>query len=136
MKIILKIEKGDKVIIIVEVLLSNGQIKYMSIQKSPYENSAIVIVNANKFLELWKNEPNSGSGHYEIANGNPETWRKDKKYLDAEIGFAQGQNNPVPLPEVSFYEAGFIKMCPEHVKFTNGVIEFALISFLKRKFDR
>lgn len=64
--------------IVFEVLLSNGQIKYMSIQKSPYENSAIVIVNANKFLELWKNEPNSGSGHYEIANGNPETWRKTR----------------------------------------------------------
>ena len=102
--------------IVFEVYVLNNQIRYMSIQKSPSENEnrAIVVVDAEKFLELWKKEPNSI--HYEISHGNPETWRKDKKYPYAESDFSQGENSPVLLAEVSFSSS-----TPAHIGFTDGI---------------
>ncbi len=107
--------------IVFEVPLMDGRVIYMSPRKTAAlnEKRCVVIVDAKKFLDLWRIEPNSG--HYEIANGNPETWRNDKKYPNAELGFSQGRNNPVPLAEVAFFKAGSINLCQNHVRFTDGV---------------
>jgi hypothetical protein len=75
---------------------------YMSIKVTEYNNnsSGIVIVDAQKFLQVWKNEPYSIHG--ELSNGNPQTWPKDRKYPAAEKGFSFGYKNPVPLAYVSY----------------------------------
>lgn len=107
--------------VVFEVLISKGRTVYMSASETNYENDnrAIVIVNAKKFLDLWKNDPHSE--HHKIANGNPATWRRDKKYLDAERGFGYGESNPVPLANASFFEANPIVSSRQYIRFTNGV---------------
>jgi hypothetical protein len=64
------------------------------------DHSAVVMVQAERFLELWRNEPNSI--HREQSFGTAETWRRDYKFHHAEDGFSHGQGNPVPLAYVSF----------------------------------
>ncbi len=74
----------------------------MSIEVSDYgrENYGIVVVDAEKFLRLWRAEPNSI--HRAEANGTPETWPSDYKYKYAVDGFSHGRENPVPLADVCF----------------------------------
>lgn len=50
---------------------------YMSMQTSEYKmhHSSIVLVDAEKFLQLWRNDPNGI--HYDIASGNPKTWPQE-----------------------------------------------------------
>ncbi len=100
-----------------EVPLQGNQKVYMSIARTNFQNEdrCIVVVNASKFLALWRNEP--CSIHLEQSSGTPETWVKDKKYTDAVTGFSYGIINPVPVPDV---------VCNDHnsskyVAFTNGV---------------
>ncbi|MDD4506185.1 MAG: hypothetical protein PHE60_07435 [Sulfurospirillaceae bacterium] len=75
---------------------------YMSFDLRPHMSDtwAAVIVDSTKFLDLWRNE--HYSVHREFSMGNPDIWRHDKKYPDAEIGFQMGLENPVPLAYVSF----------------------------------
>ncbi|MBI5936608.1 MAG: hypothetical protein HY850_02040 [Betaproteobacteria bacterium] len=73
----------------------------MSMKVTDYnkDKSGIVIVDSEKFLELWRNEPYSI--HSAEANGNPQLWPQDRKYELAAKGFSHGQGNPVPLAYVS-----------------------------------
>ena len=51
----------------------------------------VVIVKADKFVQLWSLEPNK-------FNGNPISDRIEQKKYDAAIeGFSYGISNPVPL---------------------------------------
>lgn len=86
--------------IIFKVPIPHRQPVYMSILIGylSCENS-VVVVDAAKFLQLWRN--NRHSLHSEVAEGNPETWVNDYKYHYAETGFATGASNPVPLADVS-----------------------------------
>lgn len=102
---------------IFEVPLQGDQKVYMSIARTNFQNDdrCIVVVNAAKFLALWRKEP--CSIHLEQSMGTPETWIKDKKYPDAITGFSYGIKNPVPVPDVVCNDNnGF-----EYVAFTNGV---------------
>jgi len=72
---------------------------FMSID-ADVKNFSIVVVDAQKFLNLWRDDPYIT--HQQVANGTPETWRKDRKYNDAERGFSKGRDNPVPITKVSY----------------------------------
>lgn len=76
----------------------------------------VVEVDAKRFVEFWRNtiDPN----HYELANGNILTWRKDKKYSKAEEGFSHGEINPVPLAIVNCSTFANAKA---HINFSNGI---------------
>jgi len=50
------------------------------------KNNGIIILHREDFLKLWKNEPNPINN--ELNKGNPEIWRKDFKYKEAERGFS------------------------------------------------
>lgn len=63
------------------------------------EDQAVLVLDPAKFLQLWRNEPDSI--HTAIANGNPTSWRKDYKFHLATDGFSRGQDNPVPISDVS-----------------------------------
>lgn len=71
----------------------------MKVPECGGEKSGIVIVDSEKFLQLWRNEPHSI--HRAEANGNPQTWPHDYKYSEAVKGFSYGYDNPVPLAFVS-----------------------------------
>lgn len=73
---------------------------YMSIRPSNFQNEerCVVVVNSEKFLSLWRNEPHSI--HAEQSFGNTTTWKNDRKFMAAEKGFSFGKGNPVPLAEV------------------------------------
>jgi len=88
--------------IIFTVPLPNMDVAYMSMTITEYgrENSAVVIVDAQKFLHLWQSDPYGA--HAELANGTPFTWPNDYKYDRAVAGFSHGRANPVPLPDISF----------------------------------
>lgn len=75
---------------------------FMSVDVNEYsrEHYGIVIVDAEKFLHLWRSELRSI--HSAVANGSPETWSNDYKYKYAVDGFAWGRKNPVPLADISY----------------------------------
>lgn len=87
--------------VVFTVLLPNRPPVFMSMRAMNYNNdkSGVVIIDASKFLELWRNDPYSI--HRTEANGNPQTWPNDCKYGKATEGFAHGYKNPVPLAYVS-----------------------------------
>jgi hypothetical protein len=62
----------------------------------------VVIVDAKKFLALWRAGPEGLQR--DIANGNPETWRHDRRFIDATDGFSYGFKNPVPLAQVGYFD--------------------------------
>ncbi|WP_123103016.1 plasmid fertility inhibition factor family protein [Acidithiobacillus sulfuriphilus] len=121
--------------LIFSVPLPNHPPVFMSMKVTEYnsDKSGVVIVDSEKFLQLWRNEPYSI--HREQANGNPETWPNDYKYLAAAKGFSHGYDNPVPLAHVSHgkgtrtivsYKFLWFGRCERqeqfhHVGFTNGV---------------
>lgn len=119
--------------IIFTVPLPNMDPAYMSMTITEYgmENSAVVIVDAQKFLHLWRSDPYGT--HAELANGTPLTWPNDYKYDRAVAGFSHGRANPVPLPDISFgtaprpTDASYQKSRTngseqvEYIAFTNGI---------------
>jgi hypothetical protein len=62
----------------------------MSVAQTPYENEhrGVVIVDARKFLNLWRADPYKP--HQQIATANPHTWRQDRKFTAAAEGFSYG----------------------------------------------
>jgi hypothetical protein len=74
---------------------------FMRISRTNYGNNerAVVEVDGDKFLSLWRSEPYSI--HADIAHGTPLTWEKDYKFHHAEDGFSRGPENPVPLATVT-----------------------------------
>jgi hypothetical protein len=89
---------------IFSVSLADREPVFMSVAETPYENEhrGVVTVDARKFLRLWRAQPDGLQ--QEIAQGNPETWRQDRKFPAAAEGFSYGFTNPVPLPEVEYAE--------------------------------
>ena len=85
---------------IFELKRDNNQPAYMSVACTNHMNDEryVVVVDSNKFLQLWKNEPNPSHKHLNF--GNKETWEADYKYHYAEQGFSYGKINPVPLAEI------------------------------------
>lgn len=75
---------------------------FMSTKIAEYglENFGIVIVDAQKFMRLWRADPRGRQRH--LANGNPATWAIDTKYHFANDMFSEGRENPVPLANVGF----------------------------------
>lgn len=84
-----------------EVPLPNNTSVFMSVQGTPYNNDkrGVVIVDSEKFLGLWKNDPHNI--HHWESHGNPKTWISDRKYPEAVKGFSYGKDNPVPLATIS-----------------------------------
>ncbi|MEI8620031.1 hypothetical protein P4S66_03705 [Pseudoalteromonas sp. B129b] len=134
---IIHCKAGNKITF--EIPISNDRKVYMSVEKSNYCNDerCVVLVESNKLLELWRNEPYSI--HREQSMGNPTTWSHDRKYGQAKRGFSFGIENPVPLADVTCGEAtknhpiykrkfllfktliGIEKEQIEYVAFTNGI---------------
>ena len=104
---LITIEKryGTTTMAIFSVSLADRKPVFMSVAETPYENEnrGVVMVDARKFLRLWRAQPDGL--HQEIAQGNPETWRQDRKFTAAAEGFSEDFANPVPLPEVEYTEA-------------------------------
>lgn len=102
---------------------------FMSFKGSEEEaQTRVAIVDASVFLNLWRASPYAL--HADIANGNPRTWKKDYKYTDAENGFREGFDNPVPLGLVSYentpHKGIWTKLVsrnivPGSVSFTDGI---------------
>src|SRR5919106_3451859 len=103
---LITIEKryGTTTIAIFSVSLADRKPVFMCVQETPYENEhrGVVMVEARKFLKLWRADPYKT--HQEIARGNPHTWRQDRKFTAAAEGFSEGFKNPVPLPQVGYSE--------------------------------
>ena len=72
---------------------------YMRVSRSNYRNdlSAVVIVDASRFLELWRSP---GSSHEDVAHMAEDTWPTDYKFAGAANGFSKGSSNPVPLADI------------------------------------
>jgi hypothetical protein len=60
---------------------------FMSMPPCDVEGSlrSVVVVRAQTFLAAW--QANSNNIHAVIANGNPATWIKDRKFHEAAKGF-------------------------------------------------
>ena len=72
---------------IFSVPLAGREPVFMCVVETPYENEhrGVVMVDARKFLGLWRAQPDGL--HREIAWGNPDTWRQDRKFTSAAEGF-------------------------------------------------
>ncbi|MBK4737809.1 plasmid fertility inhibition factor family protein [Noviherbaspirillum pedocola] len=62
------------------------------------ENDVVVMVDAEKFLALWRKHPNELFRSF--AMGDPDVWRRDYKFAEAADGFLNNHTNPVPLIDV------------------------------------
>ncbi|MBA3537617.1 MAG: hypothetical protein H0T84_13585 [Tatlockia sp.] len=94
-----------------KIRIKNG-FAYMTLNKRFLRNAnlgdsdeQIIIIDSNKFLELWKNDPRNSERY--LAIGNEAVWRKDYKFHHAEEGFSLGISNPVPLAYVHCYLTDF-----------------------------
>lgn len=86
-----------------QVNLADNSRVYMRLLNINYhrDNQFVVIVDAERFLQLWRNA--DYLPHRGIAHGNPESWQRDYKFNVARKGFAKGIVNPVPLADVSCF---------------------------------
>jgi hypothetical protein len=113
---------GDQDHAVFEVPLPDRQSVFMRfhIARHMNDSSAVVIVDTDKFLALWRKEPHSI--HREQAHGNPSTWPNDRKYALAAQGFSYGSGNPVPLAHVSFDTGIVTKTSYTFLKFGKKVV--------------
>jgi hypothetical protein len=102
---------------IFSVPLGDREPVFMRVDETPYENEhrGVVIVDARKFLRLWRADPYKT--HQEIARGNPRTWRQDRKFNDAADGFSYGFKNPVPLSWVGYEEVKILSVTYKFLRF-------------------
>jgi hypothetical protein len=89
---------------IFSVPLAGRKPVFMCVVETPYENEhrGVVMVDARKFLKLWRASPEGLQR--DIARGNLQTWRQDRKFTSAAEGFSEGLANPVPLAQVGYAE--------------------------------
>lgn len=87
----------------------------MGVSECEKKRYGIVIVDSEKFLQLWRSDPRPAR-NYE-ADGSPETWPNDHKYKDADARFYDGPKNPVPLAYVTCGTARQVK----YATFTDGI---------------
>lgn len=78
---------------------------FMRVDRTNYlnEERAVVEVDTKRFFALWRKEPSSL--HAALSHGNQQTWRADRKFSEAAKGFSKGEDNPVPLADVTCYVA-------------------------------
>ena len=116
---LITIEKryGSTTMAIFSVSLPDREPVFMSVAETPYENEhrGVVIVDAGKFLNLWRADP--FKYQQELARGNPDTWRQDRDYHYAEDGFSYGFKNPVPLPEIGYVEEDILSVTYKFLRF-------------------
>jgi hypothetical protein len=116
---LITIEKryGTTTMAIFSVSLTDREPVFMCVDDTPYgnENRGVVIVEARKFLNLWRADPYKT--HRKIAQGNPHTWRQDRKFTDAGKGFSYGFKNPVPLAEVEYAEVMLLSVSYKFLRF-------------------
>jgi hypothetical protein len=112
---------GGTSLIIFSVPLPNKPPVFMAAEVTAYKNGkrGVVIVDAQKFLQLWRNDPYNV--HREQAFGNPQTWPKDRKYPGAEKVFSYGYDSPVPLAYVS------------HRLHTRTIVSYKFLRFGRRE---
>lgn len=58
----------------------------------------VVVVNAEKFHAAWKHGMTKNNVHFEVTNGNTQSWKMDRKYKLAEAGFLEPSLNPDNQP--------------------------------------
>src|SRR5688500_3996630 len=99
------------------VSLADREPVFMSVAETPYENEnrGVVMVDAKKFLKLWRADPYKT--HQQIVQGNPHTWRQDRKLKDAAEGFSDGITNPVPLAQVGYSEGEYTSVSYKFLRF-------------------
>lgn len=91
-----KLIYGDLVAVFRVPTLRHGDV-FMRVARTGRNNEkrAVVEVDSDKFLSLWRKEP---FGHHAtLSHGSCSTWEKDYKFGDAKDGFSKGRDNPVPL---------------------------------------
>lgn len=115
-------ECGGSQSVVFTIPLPNRPPVFMSteVTRSKENESGIVIVDARKFLELWRND--TYIAHKPIANGTPQTWLNDRKYGHAAQGFSSGYDNPVPLA------------CISHGMATRTIISYKFLWFGKNAY--
>ena len=103
-------ERYGMTVAIFSVPLADKKPVFLCNYTTPYENEhrAVVMVDARKFLKLWRADPYKT--HQEVAQGTPHTWRHDRKFLAATNGFSYGFKNPVPLAEVRYAEVDLLSV--------------------------
>jgi len=73
-------------------------VEYMKLRRDESDAYAVVDLDAQRFLALWRAHPESYT--YDIACGTPATWPSDHKWPHAVDAFRPGRANPVPLAVV------------------------------------
>ena len=117
--------------IVFEVPLASNTNVYMRIDhRGALEHErSVVIVDALRFLALWKLEPYNFNS--ELSRGNPDTWKSDRKFSHAEQGFSKGVTDPVPLANV---------VCNPHIEHDamyekKYIFVKKLVGYKEREFD-
>lgn len=82
---------------------TSAGVQYMKLRRDEFDAHAVVDVDAQRFLALWRAHPASYT--YDIACGSPATWPQDRKWQNAVDAFCPGRSNPVPLAIVSLSPA-------------------------------
>ena len=76
-----------------------GEVHFVvSITGKNLGSKEVVLVDAAKFLDLWRREPYSVHGQELGFDG----WARDAKYPKADAFLRNSQNHPIPLAEVAF----------------------------------
>lgn len=78
-------------------------VQYMKFHRDESDAYAVVDLDAQRFLALWRAHPESYT--YDVACGSPATWPNDRKWQNAVDAFEPGRSNPVPLAIVSLSPA-------------------------------
>ena len=113
---VVKVKQSERLVFAVH--LSDDKVVFMSIDQAALagDDYQVVVVNAEKFLNLWRAEPTEF--HAIHANGNPDVWPHSRKFPLANAGFSKGQADPVPLADVS---CDIAENGSGYVFFTNGI---------------
>lgn len=84
--------------------LSSHPPVFMRVIEKNYLNSerAVIEVDASRFLDFWR--LNATSGQKQFANCGIAAWKQDRKFQDAEDGFARGEDDPVPTANIEYCE--------------------------------
>jgi hypothetical protein len=79
---------------------------FMRISRTRYRNDqrAVVEVDSQKFLGLWRNEPYSI--HQGISSGTILSWKLATEFPDVDVAFQHGEADPVELTLSSWPMSG------------------------------
>ena len=95
---------------------TNQKTVYMSLDIEEKFTTFVLLLDTQKFIRAWR--VSQDDGYFKGYNtGDPELWRKDRKFHYAEQGFSLGLVNPVPLADIS--ATGRFPNC--NISFVDGV---------------